>query len=240
MSVNEYLIEKQASEFRRRLDLSDSANIDLESLLLKLNVITVFLDLSEKFSGMSLKIDEESRFLLINSAQNAGRQNFTIGHELYHLFYDTEYKPHPCLIEIFGKKHPSEYNADSFSANFLMPRAGILGMIPSNELKKDTISLNTILYLENYYKVSRLALLYRLLGLDLIGRDLLNNFNRDIIKSAVEYGYYDSIYKPGNKGKVIGNYGSLAKALYSRDKISESHYLELMKAIEFIEHQQGE
>jgi Zn-dependent peptidase ImmA (M78 family) len=231
MTANDFLNEKEAAGFRAKSQLGETVKIDLESLLLKLNVVTVFLDMSIDFSGMSLKLDD-NKFMLVNSAQNIGRQNFTIGHELYHLFIQANFESHKCQIELFQKKTGSEYVADSFSANLLMPRAGLLEMIPENELKRDTITLRTILYIENYYKVSRLALLYRLKGMDLISENLLNSYNKDIIKSAIEYGYGDELYRPGNSGKVIGDYGSLAKELFDEDKISESHYYELMKAID--------
>jgi Zn-dependent peptidase ImmA (M78 family) len=123
--------------------------------------------------------------------------------------------------------------ADTFSANLLMPRQGILEMIPDNELEKDKLSLRTILYLENYLKVSRQALLYRLKGMGLLSEDKFSQFNRDIVKSAREYGYGEELYKPGNSGKVIGDYGAKAKLLFDKDKISESHYYELMQSIDF-------
>ncbi len=41
------------------------------------------------------------------------------------------------------------------------------------------------------------------------------------------------LYESGNNNEVIGDYGSLANQLYSNDKISESHYIELMHAIGF-------
>jgi len=231
MSVNDLLIEKEAAEFRANYQLGDNTKIDLESLLLKLNVITIFLDMSMDFSGMSLKFDDK-KFMLVNSTQNIGRQNFTIGHELYHLYIQENFEAHKCEIELFQKKTGSEYLADSFSANLLMPRTGLLEMIPEQELKRDAISLKTILFVENYFKVSRLALLYRLKSIDLISQSYFSSFNKDIIRSAMEYGYGDELYKPGNSGKVIGNYGSIAKALFNGDRISESHYYELMKAID--------
>lgn len=231
MTYNDLLIEKEADEFRAKCQLGDTIKIDLESFLLKLNVVTVFLDMSMDFSGMSLKLDK-NKFMLINSAQNIGRQNFTIGHELYHLFVQDNFESHKCQIELFQKKSGSEYVADTFSANLLMPRGGLLEMIPENELRRDYITLRTILLIENYFKVSRLASLYRLKRMDLISQSCFNSYNKEIIKSVMEYGYGDELYKPGNSGKVIGNYGTLAKSLFNVDRISESHYYELMKAID--------
>ena len=39
------------------------------------------------------------------------------------------------------------------------------------------------------------------------------------------------MYEPGNEGKVICNYGSIARTLFNEEKISEGHYVSLMKDI---------
>ena len=85
MRPNKFVIEKQVSEFRSDNGLSLSEPIALKSLLLKLNILTIFRPLSENFSGMCLKDKSGHRFMLVNSNQSQGRQHFTIAHELYHL-----------------------------------------------------------------------------------------------------------------------------------------------------------
>ena len=60
------LVESQVSKFRQITGLSDSEAVNLKSLLLKLNVLTIFRPLSENFSGMSLKSGDK-RFMLVNS-----------------------------------------------------------------------------------------------------------------------------------------------------------------------------
>lgn len=96
MKPNKFIIEKQVSEFRMDNGLSTSEAITLKSLLLKLNILTVFKPLSENFSGMCLKDASEHRFMLINSNQPRGRQHFTIAHELYHLYIEERPTPHKC------------------------------------------------------------------------------------------------------------------------------------------------
>ena len=74
MKLNKFIIERQVSEFRTDNGLSSSEPITLKSLLLKLNVLTIFRPLSENFSGMCLKDNSGHRFMLINSNQPRGRQ----------------------------------------------------------------------------------------------------------------------------------------------------------------------
>jgi Zn-dependent peptidase ImmA (M78 family) len=113
-----------------------------------------------------------------------------------------------------------------------MPEEGLLELIPDKELtKRDTITLPTILKIEQYYGCSRTALLYRLDSLDLIDIDRYEGFKSDIAKEARRYGFSTSLYKPGNHGLVIGNYGIIAKELFDNEKISESHYVSLMQDI---------
>ena len=96
MRPNKFVIEKQVSEFRSDNGLSLSEPIALKSLLLKLNILTIFRPLSENFSGMCLKDKSGHRFMLVNSNQSQGRQYFTIAHELYHLYIEENPTPHKC------------------------------------------------------------------------------------------------------------------------------------------------
>ncbi|PWD98775.1 ImmA/IrrE family metallo-endopeptidase [Marinilabilia rubra] len=227
-----YKIEKEASEFRAKYGFANFDPIRLKSLLLKLNVITLFKPLSENFSGMAVKV-ENARFMLINSNHSLGRQHFSISHELYHLFIQENFTPHHCSAGSFNRKDSTEYQADLFAAHLLMPKEGIISLIPDHELGKDKISLETILKVEHYFSCSRKALLIRFKELGLISSKTIDNFKSDIILSARKHGYYDSLYRPGNKDVVIGDFGSLAKRLFDKEKISEGHYLELMNSIGF-------
>ena len=161
---NHALIEKQASEFRIKSGLSSSEPINLKSLLLQLNVITMYRPLSDSFSGMCLKDSSGRRFMLINSKQSKGRQHFTIAHELYHLFIEALPTPHVCNPN--KSKDPVEKAADMFASFLLMPSDGIRENTPDMEIYNKDISMATILRLEHLFSVSRSALLYRLLNMD--------------------------------------------------------------------------
>ncbi len=218
--------ENQVTTFRQKIGLSDTEAVNLKSLLLKLNVLTVYRPLSNPFSGMSLK-SGSLRFMLINSNQPRSRQHFTIAHELYHLFIDNNPTPH-CTPE-HGKKSESEKCADAFALMFLMPAAGVRQMIPEEELLSENVSLATVLRLEHYFSVSRQATINRLSDLRLINRrqkeDLLS---APVVASAKAYGYSTTLYEPANHNLVIGNFGEKARKLFDEGKISEGHYLELL------------
>jgi Zn-dependent peptidase ImmA (M78 family) len=226
----EMLIQKEATRLRNLWGLGPTDPVSLSSLIIKLNVLIVFKKLNQLFSGMSM-ISENNSFLLINSNHPIGRQNFTICHELYHVFVQKEPKLHSCIIEGFDKKDKEEYAANMFASFFLMPSEGIIGLIPEHELRKNKVTLPTILKIEQFYQCSRSATLYRLQSLGLIDIKLYEDFQVNIAKDALKYGYDTSLYKPGRHDVVIGNYGPLAKELFDTGKISESHYVSLLKDI---------
>jgi Zn-dependent peptidase ImmA (M78 family) len=229
MSTN-YHIQKEATHLRNQWEIGPTDPVRLPSLFLRLNTLVVFKKLNTKFSGMSYKVADFS-FMLINSAHPIGRQNFTICHELYHIFVQTDFEIHSCIIEGFDKKNKNEYAADLFASFFLLPEDGVLRLIPENELKRNKITLQTILKIEQYYRCSRSALLYRLENLGLIYVKDYEEFRSDVSKNAKLYGLDTSLYHSGRHGLVYGEYGVLAKKLFDDEKISESHYLSLLKDI---------
>ncbi|MDE6278992.1 MAG: ImmA/IrrE family metallo-endopeptidase [Paramuribaculum sp.] len=223
------VIERQVTEFRQSIGLGELQPVNIKSLLLKLNVLTVYRPLSENFSGMSLKSPTGERFMLINSNHSRGRQHFTIAHELYHLYIEENPRPHRCGAD--GSKSESEQCADAFAHMFLMPYNGILQMIPTDELK-GKISIATVLRMEHYFSVSHQAIVNRLYNVKLITRQEQNMFmSYPAIKTAREYGYDISLYLPGNENLVIGDFGEKARKLYDEEKISESHYRKLLNKI---------
>lgn len=223
------VIENHVSKFRQIVGLSDAEAVNLKSLIRKLNVLTVYRDLSLDFSGMSLK-SGDYRFMLINSAHSKGRQHFTIAHELYHLYADP--KPMPLICKLEGKKSDSEQCADAFALMFLMPSAGVRQMIPDEELLSGKISMATILRIEHYFSVSHAAVLNRLCDMGFITKAERETLRAlPVKKTAREYGYDTSLYAPGNQGLVIGDFGEKARKLFDEEKISEGHYLELLHKI---------
>lgn len=222
------ILEKASAAFRLDNGLNSADPIRLKSLLQKLNVITVFAPLSEKFSGMALKTDTD-KFMLVNCNQSLGKQHFTICHELYHLFIQKDFRSQVCRTGLFDKKADSnEFHADVFASYLLLPTDGLLENIPNIEIEKKKISLRTILFIEHFYSCSRRALLYRLKTLGLIASAEYAGFILNIKKGAMENGYATDLYEKGNHNLVIGDYGIIAKQLFDEETVSESHYYSLL------------
>ncbi|MCT1532320.1 ImmA/IrrE family metallo-endopeptidase [Sphingobacterium daejeonense] len=224
-------IQQKAIKFRRDHGFSNAEPIRLKSLLLKCNVLTVFRQLSEDFSGMAVKIGED-RFMMVNHDHSLGKQHFTIAHELYHLFIQENFISQSCVTGRFDRKDIEEYKADMFAAYLLLPQEGLtMGINPMELSNPDTIRLETVMKLEQYYSVSRRAILQRLKNIGVITNKTFELYKLDVRRSAAAYGYEMDLYLPGNKDLVLGDYGVKAHQLFENDVISESHYLELMRVI---------
>lgn len=220
--------ETLADKFRAEAGLNVNESIDVKSVLRKLGITTMYRPLSENSDGISCKSKSGKMFILVNSNANRGRQHFTIAHELYHLYYDSNPVPHMCG----GCAKGEEKNANLFAAALLIPRSGLLSMLNVDEIKKGKIALATILRIEQYFGVSRFNLLIRLKDIGLINETQLQNLRAIPVKeSAKEYGYDLSLYEPGNNNLLIGDFGEKARLLYEEGKISEGHYQELLNLI---------
>lgn len=226
----EFKLKAQAANFRNRFGYSNTEPIDFKSLLWKLDILTVFNPLGEDFSGLSILADD-AMFILVNSSQSMGRQNFTICHELYHLFYDKDFVPHKCNTGRFSTKDSNELKADIFASFLLLPEDGITDMIPEWEMAQDNIQLPTLLKIEQAYGSSRMALLIRLLSMKLITQSFVDKYSTNIFKNARQYGYSHALYTSTNERLIIGPYATLANKLFDKNKISEGHYRELLAAI---------
>lgn len=222
-------LEELADKFRADYCFSAFEPMNVKTLLRKLNILALYRPLSENSWGLSLKThDSKHFFMLINSNSTRGRQHFTIAHELFHLLYEENPVPHFC--NNLNSKDSSEKNADMFASCLLMPRQGLLQNCPKEELL--SMSVATVLRLEQLYGVSHQALCFRLKRLKLINEEELQVLLQiDIKKAAYQYGIDTSLYESGNENLVIGDYGMKARKLFEDGKISEGHYVELLNLI---------
>lgn len=237
MNKEHRFVENLANQLRGKLGLSPTEPIHIKSLLRKEGILTVYRPLDEYSYGLSIKSKNGDMFILVNSNSSRGKQHYTIAHELYHLYYDENLKPHLCHDDN-GKVDPIERKANLFACAFLLPTTGVMSMIPQNELSNN-ISVATILKIEQYYQVSHITLLIRLKELGVIDNNRFEYLKSLPIKrTALQYGYDLSLYEHGNEGVVIGDFGERARLLYERERISEGHYKELLSLIGIYDEQE--
>ena len=227
--LSEFDAELLAVRFRNMLHLPQDVPFPVKSTLEQLGILTVFRPLSDSSYGMSIKMKDGSRFMLVSSNSTIGRQHFTIGHELYHLYYDENPQPHMCGAD---GKAPEEQSADMFASNLLLPRVGLLAMLPEDFPTSKKLDLATVVKMEQKFQVSRQALLFRLKRLGIIGEDVLQSLLLAPTRDAAQRRGYDvALYENGNEGLIIGDYSSLATDLFEKGRISEGHYNELVNVL---------
>ena len=227
-------IEQLAQKMRAHAGLNPSEPIHTKTLLRKLGIMVIYRPLSEKSCGLSMRSSDGcGKFMLVNSNNSRGRQHFTICHELFHLYYDEDPKPHICGTPGM-EKDPAEINANAFASALLLPQAGVLESIPSEEIVNRHITIATMLRVEQLFGVSHQSLCYCLRHLRLLTEEELQTHLEESIiiqDIATEYGYDLSLYQPGNEGVVIGDFGEKARLLYEQERISEGHYVELLNLL---------
>ncbi|HCS20126.1 MAG TPA: transcriptional regulator [Bacteroidetes bacterium] len=229
--IDRLKMEKRAISFREKHGLGYTDPIKHLALLDQLKVVAIFKPMSNNVSGMAIKVDEY-RFMLINSEMPKGRQHFTIGHELYHLFEQENFIMEICDSETFSKANKEEYLADLFSSHLCLPNDGMLACIPEDQMGRDKISLETILNIEHYYKCSRTAVLYRLKELGLLSEHGAQSYKTEPAKSAISMGYSADLYFPANQDRIIGNdYILMAETLFEKNLIREVDFLSLLKEV---------
>ena len=230
----QFELQNKASKFRKDYGYGETDPIFLDSFLFKNNILTVYKSLSPKLAGMAVKADAQNMFIMINQNHSIGKQHFTIAHELYHLLIQENFTSQQCITGLFDSQTDiEEKKADYFAANLLLPELGIYELIPEEERKtKNAVTFETVFKIQQYYQVSVNAVAFRLMNLELVDPSFFEECNQLYKKSfARVLGYDVKLYEKGNADKIIGDYGQLAKQLFTSQKISESYYFELVNAI---------
>lgn len=224
----------QANELRKRFGEDLSSPIDVFAILQSQeNLTLVFYPFSDRISGMCVRARSGEQLIAINSTRTLGRQRFTAAHELYHLFVQDEITTVICGNEIGAGRDEEEKNADCFASYFLAPNDALRSFIEnlSRRGKSQSITLETVVRIEQHFRMSRQATLYRLVGDGFISLDFANTLKQNIIVSARKFGFDDELYTatpPERQHHTTGSYIGLAEQLKERDIISNGKYEELL------------
>lgn len=221
----------KALSLRKELGEDTTSPIDIFSLAHTITQLTlVFYPMGNHLSGMCIK-NYGKPVIAINSSMSVGRQRFSMAHELYHLFFDNNKHSTVCAINI-GTGNATEKAADQFASYFLMPPVALSDLIKKiQHTSKDNIGIKEIVKLEQYFGISRQALLCRLIEDNKLANQHADEFRQGVIRSAVSLGYDDSLYKPLQVNKQYRTYGyyiQQAEELLQKDLISTGKYEQLL------------
>ncbi len=219
--VDKYQILKETQELRRKLQVPLNAPIDLKKLISNLPDITlVYYPFKSNVSGMTIK---EVMMIVVNSNETLGRQNFSLAHELYHLFYQNDEASEIVFdYTSFPRKSVIEQSADLFASHLLISDAALEQQLRNLNVNYfQELTLTEIIKLEQSFRVSRKALLTRLLMEKLISETQFNDFSVNVKNSLIYHDVDHALYEPTFCFEVYGQYELLARKLFDANKISE-------------------
>ena len=115
----------------------------------------------------------------------------------------------------------------------IAPNDALRSFIEKNLLKgaRRPLTVEDVMRIEQHFRMSRQATLYRLVGESLITLDFANKLKVDIIASARKLGFSDELYIPTPENRqhfTTGSYIELAERLIDGDLISNGKYEELL------------
>ena len=207
--------------------------VDILRILWSWECISVVRTPSGEFSrasGLFVRKDD-SVLIVLNSGRTLGHQFFTAAHELYHVRFNEGMTGRACTAMQFSDKQPDEMDADRFAAHLLLPRAGIDAMLAKHATDAEP-SWPTILRLEQYFRVSHEAMLWRLLDVGYFrNRKQMEEYRPGVIRQARMLRYDTSIYRPGGAHEVLSEVPEKTHRAIEQGLISQGWANELLDAM---------
>ena len=227
------LLMTQAAMLRRELGEDSNSPIDILAAAQRIEGLTiVYYPFGENLSGMCIKGQEGNHLIAINSAMTLGRQRFSMAHEFYHLRFDDN------MISVCAKKINSgkeiEKTADMFASYFLMPDAALMELASklAGKNRQGELTLNDVIWIEQYFRVSHQAAVYRLMHTPYLGNDAGNSFLTQSVRNKAEtLGFSSALYRPLPEAKqymTFGNYIHQAEMVLEKGLVSDGKYEELL------------
>lgn len=229
--VDKFDLSTKALSLRKELGEDTVSPIDIFSLAHTIPRLTVvFYPMGDHLSGMCIKNDSNP-VIAVNSSMSIGRQRFSMAHELFHLFFDESGQSTVCAKKI-GSGNEVEKAADQFASYFLMPPVALAETMKKLlGSSKRELGIKETVMLEQYFQVSRQAMLCRLIDDCKMSNQQADRFRQGVIRSAISLGYDDSLYKPlpeNKQYKTYGYYIQQAEELLEKDLVSTGKYEQLL------------
>lgn len=227
-----YIARTRANEKRNALGLGDEPISNIFNLLENQGIFLFIKPFKGNASAMFMRT-KDIHIVIINSKHTLGHQIFSAAHELSHFFFDKELMGGVCLANKYNQDQEVERLADFFASYFLMPEEGLLKHISKRKKKANScLDLSDIIYLQQYFRVSWQAMLYRLLNMGELSLEEVEKYKTVSIKSeAAKLGYDLDLYTPTYKECPSQKYIEYAMKAFKHDLISESKLNEYLSII---------
>jgi Zn-dependent peptidase ImmA (M78 family) len=220
----EELGEEVAVDERNRLGLGDAPITDLRAVLEEAVGLRIFyFPMPSLIAGLFACNDVIGGATGINSRHPVLRGNFSLAHEYAH-FLTTRYQADVALESGRWMRTPTEQFADSFAANFLMPRSGLIRRF--SELKEarageKNISIADLLHLAQFFGVSVQAMCIRLEELKRLPIGTWDGLKSRGLKPDAARSVLGLVASNDNRQQLPQRYLVLAKRAYDAGLLSE-------------------
>jgi Zn-dependent peptidase ImmA (M78 family) len=218
-------VEDLARYISKNLNLGSRPACSLPMIIENaLGVKILFIDLRAGGSGASTVSEEFGQAILINAHDAPWRRNYDIAHEFFHLITWTLFSEEEIQENQSGVKSQVEKWADAFASAILLPEDEIKEEL-NRRTEDNSISYLTIVEMAREFLVSVEALLWRLVNLNLV--------RRDQVEEALDSGEIVDIDRKercvnweDQKPYLSYRYISLAIKAFEMEKISKERFAE--------------
>ncbi len=225
-------IDYEAVKQRNEFGVGEYTPIEFDSILLSQRDVTLLsFPMEDRVCAVCAK-DNSNKVIAVNSKHTLGRQRYSLAHEIYHLYVQKGFSFSICMDSV--NKPQVEKLADAFASHFIMPREAMYWFMEKKLNYKledidSLINLEDIIRLEQYYKISHNAILWRLQNEKVICKEQAELFKDDIMRKAKALGFSTNLYiAQEQENNANGKYVNLAEKLHELSVISDREYDEYL------------
>jgi Zn-dependent peptidase ImmA (M78 family)/transcriptional regulator with XRE-family HTH domain len=226
-----FLADRLGAEIGDYLQLGSRPASGLLNILENnLRIKILHLPLDNGISGASVVDDQLGAGMLLNSNDVPWRRNFDLAHELFHIVAWGVFSREE-IGDGTTKTKPEQF-ADAFASSLLLPREPLLEAL-EEVMIDNTIRLVDIIDLAKDFQVSTDAILWRLVNLKVLKREIVENLIKDPKRRELDRAMRKSLYAKMDVGKYPERYVSLCCRCLIEGKISRgvfASYLDIDRA----------
>lgn len=219
----------RANDTRNAFGLGDEPISDIFLLLERQGIFLFLKPLESNASALFMKM-KKTHLVIINSNRTLGHQIFSAAHELSHFLFDKHLTGGICVANKRDQNLEVEKLADLFAAYFLMPEEGLLKHLAKRKKDLHTkLTIPDLISLQQYFKVSWAAMLYRLLNMQLLTHQEVEQLRSiPITREALKLGYELDLYRTNQKEIVSKKYLEQVNFAYENHEISKKKFDEYL------------
>jgi Zn-dependent peptidase ImmA (M78 family) len=221
-----------AQRLRHELDLGVDAISQIFHLMEDMGIAVFRQPLGEGSVDGLLLMSEDVTAVLINSDCVGPRQCFTAAHELGHRQLDAGHRIWVDQDVTGPQVGIAEKRANVFAAHFLMPEAGVRGVL--TRMEAGHVTTEAVVHVQRHFGVSYPAAVWHLCNCGLVEkRDVARMLTVKPEVLALRLGYTDQVtddHEARGQRSFSREYVRRAIAAYSKGVISDARVAELFRA----------